>query len=223
MCVECKEESIMKKSEILEKIKNAKDDEDINSLLVGTDIEEQFKGEPTLDTFKSKLKTDKDFQGFMDKERETHLTKALKTMKEKGTWESEFANELHTKYPDLITDPTQKKLLELEAELAKEKAANARKDLLNEAVKYANEKGIKLKAIDKFLGEDIDTTKANLDDLAEDWSKGIESVVDEKMKKSSYVPGTGEDGKPVSIGSLLAKNSNESKPNNAPDLWGGDK
>ena len=214
----------MIKKDLLEKIKNAKEDEDINELLKGTDIETTFKGsEPTVDIFREKMKSDKEFQNFMNSENDKFNAKILKTMKEKGTWETEFANELHTKYPDLITDPTQKKLLELEKELEKERAANARKDLLTEAVKYANEKGIKLKSIDKFLGEDLDTTKANLDALAEDWSKGIESVVDEKMKKSSYIPGTGEDGKPVSIGSLIAKNNNESKSNNAPNLWGEDK
>ncbi|NFN93624.1 DUF4355 domain-containing protein [Clostridium botulinum] len=209
----------MIKSELLKKIKNAKDDEDINSLLAGTDIEETFKGEePTLDVFKGKIKSDKVFQQFMDSERDTYHSKALKTMKEKGTWENEFSNELHTKYPDLITDPTQKELIQLKADLEKERAANVRKDLLTEAVKYANEKGIKLSAIDKFLGDDLETTKSNLDKLAEDWSKGIESVVEQKMKVNSYIPGIGGEGDQVSIGASLAAKANESK--SAPsDPW----
>ncbi|MBY6949852.1 DUF4355 domain-containing protein [Clostridium botulinum] len=199
----------MFKKDLLEKIKNAKDEDDINSLLVGTDIEETFKGEePTLDVFKGKIKSDKVFQQFMDSERDTYHSKALKTMKEKGTWENEFSNELHTKYPDLITDSTQKELIQLKADLEKERAANARKDLLTEAVKYANEKGIKLSAIDKFLGDDLDTTKANLDALAEDWSKGIESVVEQKMKVNSYIPGIGGEGDPVSIGASIAAKAN---------------
>lgn len=212
----------MKKSELLKLIQGAKDDEDINSLLGGTDIEETFKASGlTLEAFKGKLK-DKDFKAFLESENDKYFNKALGTWKENNL-EKELEPFIKEKYPDLVTDPTQKKLLELEKELEKERAANARKDLLTEAVKYANEKGIKLKSLDKFLGEDLDTTKANLDALAEDWSKGIESVVDEKMKKSSYIPGTGEDGKPVSIGSLIAKNNNESKSNNAPNLWGEDK
>ncbi|MBN1079307.1 DUF4355 domain-containing protein [Clostridium botulinum] len=209
----------MIKSELLKKIEKAKDDEDINSLLAGTDIEETFKGEdPTLDVFKGKIKSDKVFQQFMDSERDTYHSKALKTMKEKGTWENEFSNELHTKYPDLITDPTQKELIQLKADLEKERAANVRKDLLTEAVKYANEKGIKLSAIDKFLGDDLDTTKSNLDALAEDWSKGIEAVVEQKMKVNSYIPGISGEGDPVSIGESLAVKANESK--SAPsDPW----
>ncbi|NFI33805.1 DUF4355 domain-containing protein [Clostridium botulinum] len=210
----------MIKKELLKKIENAKDEDDINELLKGTDIEETFKGEETtLDVFKGKIKSDKVFQQFMDSERDTYHSKALKTMKEKGTWENEFSNELHTKYPDLITDPTQKELIQLKADLEKERAANAKKDLLTEAVKYANEKGIKLSAIDKFLGDDLDTTKSNLDKLAEDWSKGIEAVVEQKMKVNSYIPGIGGEGDKVSIGSLIAKENSQSKSSGAPDLW----
>ena len=208
----------MLKKDLLKKIESAKDDEDINSLLTGTDIEETFKGEgATLDNFKEKIKSDKDFKAFMESENDKYHNKALKTWKENNL-EKELEPFIKEKYPDLITDPTQKKLLELEKELAKEKAANTRKDLLTEAVKYANEKGIKLKAIDKFLGDDLDSTKANLDDLAEDWSKGIESVVEQKMKSNSYIPGMGGEGDKTSIGAALAAKANASK--SAPsDPW----
>lgn len=209
----------MLKKDLLEKIKNAKDDEDVNSLLTGTDIEEQFKGpEPTLDIFKGKIKSDKVFQQFMDSERDTYHTKAMKTLKEKGTWETEFSDVLTQKYPDLITDPTQKKLLELEKQLADEKAANAKKDLLAEAMKYATEKKLPTGFVERFLGDDLEATKTNLDGFADAWSKGLESVVNEKMKGSSYVPGTGDDGKPISIGSLIAKQTN-SKSNAPSDPW----
>ena len=47
----------MKKSELLKLIQSAKDDEDINSLLGGTDIEETFKASGlTLEAFKGQLK-----------------------------------------------------------------------------------------------------------------------------------------------------------------------
>lgn len=101
----------MLKKDLLKKIENAKDDEDINSLLAGTDIEEAFKGEePTLDVFKGKIKSDKAFQQFMDSERDTYHAKALKTMKEKGTWENEFSDVMKEKYPELIKDPVQLEL-----------------------------------------------------------------------------------------------------------------
>lgn len=211
----------MLKKDLLEKIKNAKDDEDINSLLTGTDIEEQFKGEePTLDVFKTKIKVDKVFQQFMDSERDTYHSKALKTMKEKGTWENEFGDVLKEKYPDLVKDPVQ-------LELAKERKAReeleaklARKDLLAEAIKYASDKKLPSSIVEKCLGEDFDKTKEVIDLIAEDWSKGLEGLVTEKMKSNSYVPGKGSDGKPVSIGAALAAQANGNKVEGAPNPWG---
>lgn len=198
----------MLKKDLLEKIKNAKDDEDINSLLGGTDIEEQFKVSGlTLDAFKGKLK-EKDFKAFLESENDKYFNKALGTWKENNL-EKELEPFITEKYPDLVTDPTQKKLLELEKELEKERQANAKKDLLTEAIKYANEKKLPTAFIDKFLGEDLDSTKANLDSFEKDWSKGLEVMVNEKLKSSSYVPGgTGSDGKPISIGAKIAAQNN---------------
>ena len=49
----------MKKNQLFELIKNAQEDEDINSLLVGTDIENEFKFSAlTLNAFKEKIKND---------------------------------------------------------------------------------------------------------------------------------------------------------------------
>lgn len=201
----------MKKTDLLELIKNAKDEDDINSLLAGTDIEEEFKAEqPTLDVFKQKIKSDKDFKSFMDSEKDSYFTKAIKTMKEKGTWENEFANEMHEKYPDLISDPVQKELLELKTQLANEKAANAKKDLLANAIKYANDKGLKLSSIDRYLGDDLDTTKANIDSLADEWSKALDSAISEKLKESSYIPGgTNPNNTKLSIGASMASENNK--------------
>lgn len=209
----------MIKADLLKKVEAAKDDEDINNLLKGTDIEETFKGEePTLDVFKGKIKSDKAFQQFMDSERDKYHSTALKTMKEKGTWENEFSDVLTQKYPDLITDPTQKQLLEVQKELAAAKAEAAKEKLLTQAIAYANEKGIKIKSINKYLGEDLDSTKANLDELAEDWSKGLESMVDERLKSKSYIPGGGKDGDKTSIGASIAQQNNKSNTA-ASDPW----
>ncbi len=198
----------MLKKDLLEKIKNAKDDEDINSLLGGTDIEEQFKTSGlTLDAFKGKLK-EKDFKAFLESENDKYFNKALGTWKENNL-EKELEPFITEKYPDLVTDPTQKKLLELEKELEKERQANAKKDLLAQAMKYAAEKKLPGNFVEKFLGEDLDSTKANLDSFAEDWSKGLETLVDEKMKQSSYVPGgSNPDGTKMSIGQSIAAQNN---------------
>lgn len=208
----------MLKKDLLEKIKNAKEDEDINSLLGGTDIEEQFKDSGlTLEAFKAKLK-EKDFKAFLESENDKYFNKALGTWKENNL-EKELEPLIQQKYPDLITDPAKKEAMEAKKEIEKLKAEMARKDLLNEATKYALEKKIPVKLAEKFLGEDLESTKTNLDSFAEDWSKGLETMVNEKMKSNSYVPGKGSDGNPLSIGASIAAQIN-AKSNVPSDPWG---
>lgn len=209
----------MLKKDLIEKIKALKDDEDINTLLVGTDIETQFKTSGiTLDAFKEKMKTDKDFKAFAESENDKYHTKALKTWKENNL-EKELEPFMLAKYPDLVTDPIKKELMEMKKELEKERASNTRKDLLSEAMKYAAEKKLPAGFIDKFLGEDLDTTKANLDVLAIDWAKGLETSMNERLKSSSYVPGgTDKSGEKLSIGASMAQKNNSTKVA-ASDPW----
>ncbi len=209
----------MLKKELLKLIEKAGDDENIDSLLENSDLAKSLQASGlTLEVFKEKIKTDKEFKAFIDSENDKYHAKALKTWRDNNL-EKELEPFIKEKYPELVTDPVQKKVLELEKELEKERQANARKDLLAEAIKYANKKGIKLKSIDKFLGDDLDSTKANLDELADDWFEGLEAIFTEKMKQSSYVPGKGSDGKPMSIGASIAaqNNSKSSAPSNP---WG---
>lgn len=200
----------MLKKDLLEKIKNAKEDEDINSLLAGTDIEDQFKSSGlTLEGFKGKLK-EKDFKAFLESENDKYFNKALGTWKENNL-EKELEPLIQQKYPDLITDPAKKEAMEAKKEIEKLKAEMARKDLLNEATKYALEKKLPVKLVEKFLGEDLEGTKTNLDSFAEDWSKGLETMVNEKMKSNAYVPGgTNPDGTKISIGAAMAQQNNKS-------------
>ncbi|MBU3111996.1 DUF4355 domain-containing protein [Clostridium lacusfryxellense] len=202
----------MLKSALLKLIESAPDTQDINSLLGGTDIETQFKGaEPTLDTFKQKAKTDKDFKAYLESENDKYHNKALTTWKENNL-EKELEPFMLLKYPDMVTDPVKKELAEMKRELEKERASNTRKDLLSNAMKYAAEKKLPAGFIDKFLGEDLETTKANLDILATDWSKGLETSVNERLKANVYVPpGTNTDGTKTSIGASMAQQNNGSK------------
>ena len=208
----------MLKKDLLKLIESATDDQDINNLLAKTDIEEAFKSSGlTLEAFKDKLKTDKDFKAYIDSNNDTFHNKALKTWKENNL-EKELEPFIQVKYPDLVTDPTKKEAMEARKEIEKLKAEMARKDLLTEAMKYAGEKKLPTGFVDKFLDEDLDKTKGNLDAFATEWGKGLEAMVNEKMKSSSYVPGKGADGNPVSIGASIAAQNNSSKTA-ASDPW----
>lgn len=210
----------MIKKDLLEKIKNAKEDEDINALLSGTDIEDQFKSSGiTLESFKGKLK-EKEYKAFLESENDKYFNKALETWKANNL-EKELEPFIQTKYPDLVTNPIQKKVLELEKELERERQANARKDILTQAMKYAADKKLPASVVEKCLGEDFDKTKEVIDSIADDWSKGLETIATEKMKQSSYIPGNGADGNPVSIGASIAAQNNKSS--SAPSNPWGDK
>lgn len=197
----------MKKSELLKLLENLTDEQDVNDTLKDTDI---VTTAINLDKFKSKIKEDKDFKSYIDSLNDSHHAKALKTMKEKGTWETEFSTELKTKFPELITDPKDKKLFEMEKKLAAMEEKEVRSELLKNALSYANEKKLPSFFVERLLGDDLDSTKANLDGFAETWSKALESAVDSKFKNNSYVPG-GEGGSASgndnSLGARLAKQS----------------
>ena len=209
----------MLKKELLKLIEKAGDDENIDSLLENSDLAKSLQASGlTLEAFKEKLKNDKDFKAFIDSENDKYHSKALKTWKENNL-EKELEPFIKDKYPDLVTDPVQKNVLELEKELEKERQANARKDLLTQAIKYAADKKLPASVVEKCLGEDFDKTKEVIDSIADDWSKGLEAIATEKMKQSSYIPGKGADGKTISIGASIAaqNNSKSSAPSNP---WG---
>lgn len=212
----------MLKKELLELIKDAKDDENIDSLVSNSDLAKSLiQSGLTLDAFKGKLK-EKEFKAFLESENDKHFNKALNTWKENNL-EKELEPFIKEKYPDLITDPTQKELAELKKQLAEEKAANARKDLLAQAIGYAKDKKLPNSIVEKCLGEDFDKTKEIIDAVSKDWSEGLEAIATEKMKKSSYVPGgTDANGNKLSIGASLAAKANESKTASS-NPWASDK
>ena len=209
----------MNKKELLKLIESIDDEGSVDEVLSGSDFAKSLlQSGLTLNAFKEKIKNDKDFRAFMDSENDKYHAKALKTWQDNNL-EKALEPFIKEKYPELITDPTQKELMELKKQLADERAANARKDLLTQAMKYAADKKLPASLVEKCLGEDFDKTKEVIDSIADDWSKGIESIVTEKMKQSSYVPGKGSDGKPISIGASIVAQNN-SKSNTPSDPWG---
>lgn len=208
----------MLKKDLVKLIEKATDEQDIDDLVVGSDLAKSLQASGlTLEAFKEKIKSDTGFKAYIESENDKHHNKALKTWKENNL-EKELEPFIQEKYPDLVKDPMAKKLAELEKQLADEKAANARKDLLTNAIKYAADKKLPASIVEKCLGEDIDKTKEFIDAVSKDWSDGLEKIATEKMKSNSYSPGKGADGKDVSIGAAIAAQLNQT--NSAPsDPW----
>lgn len=209
----------MKKSEFINLFADLADDADIDETLAGTELVKGFINKGlTLDAFKSKLK-EKDFKAFLETEGGKDFEKRLKEWK-KNNLEKELEPFIQEKYPNLITDPTQKKILELEKKLADEQKANARKDLITEAIKYANEKKIPSNLVENFLGEDLEKTKVNLDSFVESINPWVQEQVDERLGASSWVPGgNGNSGAAKSLGAQLAEELNNSGKAEGPNPW----
>jgi hypothetical protein len=111
----------MLKKELLKLIEKAGDGENIDSLLENSDLAKSLQANGlTLDAFKEKMKNDKDFKTFIDSENDKYHSKILKTWRENNL-EKELEPFIKGKYPELVTYPAQKKVLELEKELEKDK------------------------------------------------------------------------------------------------------
>lgn len=209
----------MKKSEFINLFVDLADDAEIDETLASTELVKGFINKGlTLEAFKGKLK-EKEFKDFINGEGGKDFEKRLKEWK-KNNLEKELEPFIQEKYPNLITDPTQKKILELEKKLADEQKANARKDLITEAIKYANEKKIPSNLVENFLGEDLEKTKENLDGFIETINPWISNQVDERLGASSWVPGgTGSVGASKSLGEQLAEEANNSGKAEGPNPW----
>lgn len=208
----------MKKSEFINLFADLADDADIDETLASTELVKGFINKGlTLEAFKGKLK-EKEFKDFINGEGGKDFEKRLKEWK-KNNLEKELEPFIQEKYPDLITDPTQKKILELEKKLADEQKANARKDLITEAIKYANEKKIPSNLVENFLGEDLEKTKANLDSFIETINPWVSEQVDERLGASSWIPGGNGGNATSNLGSEAAKRRNEKSELTKPEGW----
>lgn len=197
----------MKKSELINLLNDISDDGSIDEVLQNTDLVKGFiENGLTLDAFKGKA-SQKEFKAYIDSLNDKHFEKALKTWKDNNL-EKELEPFIKEKYPELITDPVQKQIADLKAQLDKEKAASARKDLLAQAISYANEKKIPSQFVERFLGEDLEKTKAALDEFNTVYSKSLESLVDERIKSSSFNPGVSTGGLDKNFGKQMAEKMN---------------
>lgn len=180
----------MLKKDLLEKIKDMKEEDDINELLKGTDVESTFKVEPTLDAFKAKL-SEKEFKSFMDSEKDTHANKAL------DTWKS---NNLQTIINDEVLKATGKKktpeqiqIEKLQKDFEEQKAKAERAETVAKYKDVLAEKKIPMEMIDYFLTDNEETTNTRIDNFTTYVEGMVSSGVKEQISSGNYTP-PGENG-----------------------------
>lgn len=112
---------------------------------------------------------------------DSYFTKGLQTWKEK-TMPSLIEEEIKKRFPDETEE--QKRLRILEEELAKERQARLKSDLINKATQIATQKGMPVELVGYFVGQDEEETINNLTALEEIWTRSIEEAVKEKFKEN---------------------------------------
>ena len=125
----------------------------------------------------------------MQKKMDSHFSKGLETWKKNN-----LDNLVHAKvkelYPD--ADPKDIELAAIKAELEKVKAESQRKDLTNQALKIANEKGLPVNLVRYFVGTDEKTTADNMDEYETTFKTVLSEAVENRLKRDSHVPPIGE-------------------------------
>lgn len=120
-----------------------------------------------------------------------HFTKGLETWKEK-TLPSLLEEEIKKRFPGETEE--QKRLRKLEEELAKERQARVKSELINKATTLATQKGLPVELVAYFVGQDEDSTVNNLTALENIWQQHLQKAVEEKFKESGRIPNPGGGG-----------------------------
>ncbi len=175
----------MKKSDLLKLLEKVKDEEDINELFKGTDIETTFKVEPTLDVFKTKL-TEKEFKSFMDSEKDTHANKALETWKTNNL--QTIINDEVLKATGKKKTPEQIKIEELEKKMLENEARAQKAEKIAKYKDVLAEKKIPMEMIEYFLTDNEETTNTRIDNFSTYVNEMVNSNVKEKIASGSYTP-----------------------------------
>lgn len=181
----------MKKNQLLELIKNAEEDEDINSLLVGTDIESAFKSSVlTLNAFKEKI-NEPDFKSYLDSVKDKHFDKALETWKSNNL--QTIINDEVLKATGKKKTPEQLKIEELEKKMLENEARAQKAERVAKYKDVLAEKEIPMEMIDYFLTDDDEITNTRIDNFNV-FVDGIVSAREKtRIANGSYTP-PGENG-----------------------------
>lgn len=141
-----------------------------------------------------------------------HFTKGLETWKEK-TLPGLLEEEIKKKFPDETEE--QKRLRILEDELTKERQARIKSELANKATTLATQKGLPVDLVPYFVGQDEETTLANIGNLETIYQKHLQASVEAKFKENGRTPpgsgggGGGSGDKGGEFGAGLAKKQQE--------------
>jgi len=141
-----------------------------------------------LDSVKEFLEKDEDGKKYLQSQKDAAVTKGIDTFKEK-TMPGLIEEQISKKFPEETAE--QKRLRQLEDDNKKFQNEVKRERLLNKAIAHATEKGFPTKFIEKFLGEDEETTLASIDAFGEMYNTSVSAAVETKFKENGREGGGG--------------------------------
>lgn len=156
-------------------------------------------GEPqyTLEGVQRFLSENEDAKKWQSSQLDSHFTKSLKTWKENNLTK-EVEKEIAKRFPAETEE--QKKIREMQLKIEQMEAENKKKDLFASATKKANEVGLPIDMVDFLIGNDEETTIANIDKIHNIFNNHINKGVDERFKQRGSNPaGTGGSGSGIKV------------------------
>lgn len=133
-----------------------------------------------LDSVKEFLEKDEAGKKYLQSITDAAVTKGITTFKEKSM-PGLLEEEIKKKFPGETEE--QKKMRQLEDNQKKLEAQLRQKDLLNRAISIATEKKLPLKLVEKFIGEDEESTMKNLELFETEFNGTIATQVESKFKE----------------------------------------
>ncbi|MFJ7841592.1 DUF4355 domain-containing protein [Lysinibacillus sphaericus] len=157
----------------------------------------------TANNIKTYLDT-KDGQKLVQPKLDAHFTKSLETWKANNL-EALIEEEVQKRNP--TKSPAEIEVEKLRNEIEKERKSRERADLAAKTLKMAQEKNLPTDIIDYLIGEDEETTTANLIKYEESHTKAIQAAVDSRFKEHGreFEPSGAGGSNSVDFGSIATE------------------
>lgn len=179
----------MELKDVQEFIEQNKDSEEVQEYLKGLNKVDVSRIQQLADE-------DKDIKSWLDSVKDKHSSKSLETWKTNNL-QKLIDEEVAKRNPKETAE--QKQIRELTERLNKKEKEEKRQALLNKSLVLADEKKLPKDILEYFLGDDEESTKANLEKLENVFNTHVESLVNEKLKGSSYTPPKGGNEKKLTL------------------------
>lgn len=172
----------MKKNELLALLNEIEDDAEIDEIILGNGFAKPITD---VDGLNSLLASNKELQGLFDKK----VTAGIENFK-KNSMQKLIEAEVLKRTGNNET-PEQKAIRELQEKLDNLEKEKSKAEMISKYKDVLNEKKIPSTMIDFLLGQDEETTGANIELFQNSMQQYIEAEVKSKLGASEYVPPDG--------------------------------